>query len=240
MLFDHGRLVTVVCAAMKTVLLTAAIGFLFLSSSFADWVIVQKTAAGGKEQEMKMTIKDNLARTDIGAEMSMIMDTTTGTMEMFMHTQKMMMRMDKGMMSAAMALAGQLGSGNDAKPAAPKATGEKAKVGQWDTEIYTWSGKLGEGKFYVAKDFPGYEKLAKVMDEMTKAMGNPAAAMAPQSSDFPGMVVKSEMKVMGQNATSELVSAKEEAVDPKEFKAPEGYNEMKMPNIPAGAGQPAK
>jgi hypothetical protein len=240
MSFDHRRLAIVVCATMKTALLTAAIGFLSLSSSFADWVIVQKAGAAGQNQEVTMKIKDNLTRMDVGGQMTMIMDTTSGSMEMFMHAQKMVMRMDKSMMESAMAMAGQLGGNTgDAKPAAPKATGEKVKVGEWDTEVFTWSGGMGEGKFYVAKDFPGYAKLAKIMDEMTKAMGNPATAMAPQSSDFPGMVVKSEMKVKGQTVTSELVSAKEEAVDAKEFKAPDGYNEMKMPNIP-GLTPPAK
>ena len=117
------------------------------------------------------------------------------------------------------------------------------KVGEWDTEVYTWEGTLGAGKFFVARNFPDFAKLSKIMDDMTKAMPNPMAGQVPMNTDFPGMVVKSVMKVkvMGQevDATTELVSAKEETVDPKEFKAPEGYTEMKMPKLP-GLNAPAK
>jgi hypothetical protein len=81
------------------------------------------------------------------------------------------------------------------------------------------------------------------MDDMTKAVPNPMQGQVPMNTDFPGMVVKTEMKVkiMGQEIESvtELVSAKEETVDPKDFKAPEGYSEMKMPSIP-GVTAPAK
>ena len=46
------------------------------------------------------------------------------------------------------------------------------------------------------------------------------------------MDVKSEMEVMGKKNISELVSAKQEPVSDDTFKAPEGYQEMKMPGLP--------
>jgi hypothetical protein len=91
---------------------------------------------------------------------------------------------------------------------------------------------LGSGKFWVAKDFPGFAELNAVQDKLMKAMGNPAASFAPQNSDFPGMVVKSEMNVMGKSVLSELVSVAKDPVDEAIFKAPEGYQEMKMPTLP--------
>jgi hypothetical protein len=67
-------------------------------------------------------------------------------------------------------------------------------------------------------------------------MGRSMAGLAPQASDFNGMVVKSEITMMGKSVTSFLVSAKEETLDANEFVAPEGYNEMKLP---AMLGSPA-
>jgi hypothetical protein len=94
---------------------------------------------------------------------------------------------------------------------------------------------MGKGRFWVAKDFPKFAEINAVSDKLGKAMGSPMASMAPQASDFNGMVVKSEMVMMGKTIITTLVSAKEQDVDVKEFTAPEGYNEMKMPALPGGA-----
>lgn len=226
---------------MKNALLFSLLFVCIASAARADWVIVQKTKAMGQEQPMTFKIKGSYTRMDIGADTTVIMDTTAGTTEMILHQQKMVMRMDKDGMKAMGSAAGALLGAE--KAAAPKATGEKVKVGEWETEVYTWEGKLGAGRFFVAKNFPDYEKLSKLMDSMTKAMPNPMQGQVPTNADFPGMVVKTEMKVkiMGQEIESivELISAKEETVDPTVFKVPAGYTEMKMPNIP-GVSAPGK
>jgi hypothetical protein len=66
-------------------------------------------------------------------------------------------------------------------------------------------------------------------------MGGLVSGISPQASDFDGMVVKSEVTMMGKGVNSRLVSAKEETVDPSEFVPPAGYNEMKMPAMPGAA-----
>ena len=159
------------------------------------------------------------------------MDASTGETTMFMHEQKMMMKVNGDSLKGLMAMAGAALGGE--KAAKPAPTGQMEKVGEHQCEIFTWSGKLGTGKFWVAKDFKGFQELNAVQDKMMKAMGSPAAALAPQSSDFPGMVIKSEMQVMGKTSVSELVSAKEEAVDAAVFAVPAGYQEMKMPGLPS-------
>lgn len=204
------------------------------SQAFADWVVVQKSTTDGQAQEVSIKIKGDKTRMDVGDQMSMISDGATASMVMLMHAQKVQMKMDAEALKSAMALAGGALGGTDKPAAKPVATGQKEKVGDYECEIYTWSGQLGTGKFWVAKDFKGYEELNASQDKMMKAMGNPAASLAPQSSDFPGMVIKSEMQMMGKSSVSELVSAKEEPVDATVFDLPAGYQEMKMPTIPAG------
>jgi len=216
---------------MKKLPLFLAVSALSLHSSFADWVISQKTTTEGKTQDMVIKVKGDKTRADIGDQMSAITDASSGEITMFMHSQKMMMKMNADSMKGLMSLAGQLLE--KAAPAAkPEATGQMEKVGDYETEIYTWKSKLGTGKFWIAKDFPGYKEINAAQDKLTKAMGNPATAFAPQTGDFPGMAVKSEMTLMGKVIISELVSAKNEPVADSTFIAPEGYKEMKIPSLP--------
>lgn len=217
---------------MKTPLLLAAVAVFSLQAAWADWVILQKTTTDGENQEVSIKVKGDRTRMDVGKQMTILADSATSQMTMLMHEQKMLMKMNSDMLKGVMALAGSA-LGADKPAAKPVATGQKEKVGAYDCEVYTWSGQLGTGKFWVAKDFKGFQELNAVQDKMMKAMGSPAAALAPQSSDFPGMVIKSEMQVMGKTSVSELVSAKEEAVDAAVFAVPAGYQEMKMPGLPS-------
>ncbi len=219
---------------MKTYL--RALGALLCTTTIAcaDWVLVQKTNTDGQEKEMTTKIKGDLARVDIGSEMSAIL--SAEGMTVLMHAQKMLMRMDAGTLKTAMEMAAKAAVPLEKHaPAKPVTTGQKEKVGEWEAEIFTWDGPLGKGRFWVVKDFPKFAEINVVSDKLGKAMGNPMAKMAPQATDFGGMVVKSEMTTMGKNIATSLVSAKEQELDAKEFTTPEGYNEMKMPALPGGA-----
>jgi hypothetical protein len=218
---------------MKTPALVFAVLLFACTFARADWVMVQKTDADGKESEITTRIKGDQARVDMGEKMSVIVG--ADGMTMLMHAQKMMMKMDLAAMKAAVAM---VGKGKADQPAAkPVATGQKEKVGEWDTEIYTWEGQMGKGRFWVAKNFPKYAEISAISDRLGKLVGSSMAGMAPQASDFDGMVVKSEMTMMGKKVTTLLVSAKEQEVDSKEFIPPQEYNPMTMPVIPGAAPQ---
>lgn len=217
--------------AMKNLFLLLLVGLISAPSLLADWVLLQNSTTDGKTDELKIQIKGGLSRLDAGKDMTMI--SGEDGIVMLMHAQKMQMKLDPDKMKGLLALAGAALGGD--KPAdKPKASGQKEKVGEYECEIYTWSGRMGSGKFWIAPDFKGYQELAAAQDKMMQAMGNPAASFAPQAGDFPGMVIKSEMTVMGKSNTTELVSAKEQDVDAAVFTVPEGYNEMKMPGLPVG------
>lgn len=213
---------------MKKPLLFLAASVLALQSAFADWVVVQKSVTDGEAQEVNVKLKGDKTRMDVGGQMSVVADGASGDVVMLMHQQKVIMKMDAETMKRMMAMAsGALGG--TAPAAKPVATGQKEKIGEYDCEVYTWTGQIGSGKFWVAKDFPGYQELNAAQDKLMKAMGNPASALAPQASDFPGMVIKSEMQMMGKTTVTDLVSAKEEAVADSAFDLPTDYQEMKMP-----------
>lgn len=226
---------------MKALLLAAAFLTAIATVTRAEWVIIEKQSAAGQTKESKTQIKGDKARTDVGEDQSVLLDTATSEMIVLMHAQKSFMKMNPETIKGAMAMAQQfLGGATEggAESGKPVATGEMAKVGDWDAEIYTWKGKIGGGKFWIAKDFEGGDKIQAIQEKLMKGLGagNPMAGLVPNPADFPGIVVKSEITIMGQTATTELVSAKEEIVPDAVFAMPADYQEMKMPSIP-GLGQ---
>jgi len=216
---------------MKTLALSFVVLVLAATLARADWVLVQKTDTAGQESLVTTKIKGDQARVDMGEKMTVIVGSEG--MIMLMHAQKMMLKRDLASIKATVEMAGK---GVTDKPAAkPVATGQKEKIGEWDTEIFTWEGQMGKGRFWVAKDFPKHAEISAISDKLGKVVGKSMAGMSPQASDFDGMVVKSEVTIMGKSVNSSLVSAKEETVDPQEFLPPADYNEMKMPAMPGGA-----
>ena len=213
---------------MKTRFLSLIVLLLAATHARADWVLVQKTDAEGKETVVTTKIKGEQARVDMGDKMSAILGAEG--MVMMMHAQKMMMKMDLATLKASLEKTGK-GPGGQAA-AKPVATGQKEKVGEWNAEIYTWEGTLGKGRFWVAKDFPKHAEISAISDKLGKVMGGAVSGISPQASDFDGMVVKSEMTMMGKSVTTLLVSAKEETLNANEFVPPAGYEEMKMPGAP--------
>ena len=214
---------------MKAPILSIVALILAATLAKADWVLVQKTDTAGKENVVTTKIKGDLARVDMGDKMTVIV--SAEGMTMLMHPQKMMMKKDLASIKAAVETAGKALPG-DQTPAKPVATGQKEKVGEWDTEIFTWEGQMGKGRFWVAKNFPKHEEISAISDKLGKLVGKSMAGMSPQASDFDGMVVKSEVTIMGKSVNSSLVSAKEETVDPQEFVPPSDYQEMKLPGAP--------
>ncbi|WP_395743094.1 DUF4412 domain-containing protein [Prosthecobacter sp.] len=214
---------------MKTNIFSLIVLLLAATFARADWVLVQRTETAGKENLVTTKIKGEQARVDMGDKMTVIVGAEG--MTMLMHAQKAMMKMDLATMKAILEKAAQSSAGQPV--AKPVATGQKEKVGDWDTEIYTWEGPMGKGRFWVAKDFPKHKEISAISDKLGKVVGGAVSGLSPQASDFDGMVVKSEVSMMSKSVSSQLVSAKEETVDAKEFVAPADYNEMKMP----GAGK---
>ncbi|MGV3662007.1 MAG: DUF4412 domain-containing protein [Prosthecobacter sp.] len=195
----------------------------------ADWVLVQKTMSDGQEKTITSKIKGGKARLDMGADASVILD--EAGMTMMMHAQKVMMKADAAALKSMVDAAAKMGGQTDAPKPKPVATGQKEKVGDWDTEIFTWEGPMGKGRYWVTKSIPKYAEINAATDKL-KAMGGAMSAVAPEASDFDGMVVKLEAVVMGKNVSTTLESVKEQDVEDKEFIPAEGYTEMKRPAPP--------
>lgn len=207
----------------KTILLLA-IAAAGLSTARADIVMVNETNVGGVKSTTTMSIHGDKVRTDNGAQTSVIMDTKTGDMTTLMHEQKMMMKSNAEQLKAAAAALGDKGAPGGAEAMQPKitATGKKEKVQGYECEIYTMEIMGLSTKMWIAKDYPGYEKLKKELSVLEK-LGSPGAAKQPP---LPGLALKTEMEQQGMKITTALVSLKEQPVDESIFSVPAGYKAL--------------
>jgi hypothetical protein len=217
---------------------------LILAAAFAraDIVIEQKMESTIINGVVTMKVKGDNARMDmpspLGGSVTTLMNFKSGDMVTLMHQQKMAMKMNLTDVKKQQE-AGQKALGMDpSKVEKPKATGQKEKIGEYDTEIFEMRQGGLEAKLWIAKDFPNAQSIKDQMMKLNAAMGG--GGIDPSKIDVPGMVVKSEVSTPVGKMVITLVKAKEETVDDKEFVKPEGYQEMQMPKLPgAGGAAPA-
>ena len=219
--------------------MTRSLLFLLLPAALAsaDFVVVQKVD-GLSQQSGNITvkIKDAKARAELAPQISHLIDGDSGDTVTLMHGQKSFMRVPAAQTKALLEqMQKAQASGNaTSSPAKPTATGTKENVGEWTTELFTWAGGAISAKYWVAKDFPNYQAIQAAMDKLQSGgVTSLAKNLMPASSDFPGMIVKTEIKMKEKTITSTIVSVKEENVDPKEFEIPADYKELPAPSFPA-------
>jgi hypothetical protein len=221
-------------------------GLLFLllltTAASADFIVVQKVDGLGQQSgNITVKIKEAKARAELAPQISQLIDGDSGDTVTLMHGQKSFMKVSAAQTKALLEQMQKVQSGNSAvPPAKPVPTGTKENVGEWPTEVFTWSGGAISARYWVAKDFPNYQALQAAMDKLQSG-GVTALAknLMPASSDFPGMIVKTEIKMKDKTITSTIVSVKEENVDPKEFEVPTDYKELPAPSFsaPSPAGK---
>jgi Domain of unknown function (DUF4412) len=197
----------------------------------ADLVLQQQIVAPNYTGVTTMKIKGSKIRMDMLAgesnAWSNITDLKTGESITLVHAQKMFLK----------AQGEPAKPGRSASPAShapvPRPTGQTQKVGDYDTQLYTWSNASGiTGTAWVAKNFPDYDRIRNDIAVLDKSPGADNDT-SPSLSTLPGMVVRSQVAGGGQTITLALISAKEGPLDDSLFGVPRGYKEM--PKV-----QPAK
>jgi len=146
----------------------------------------------------------------------------------------MMLRMKTGDAMAAGAAAME-----GAKIQKPKATGQKEKVGTWETEVFEAETGMGPARMWVAKDFPNYDSIQKELKRISEATTK-GKTFDPSNFDMGGMVVKLEMGSPVGKIVTTLVRVETKELDAKDFEVPQGYTEQKLPSIPGLNANPAK
>lgn len=216
---------------MKPLLAPAAL-LLSLTAARADFIIEQKVDGLGQQSgSIVVKIKETKARAELSPQITYIIDGASGDSITLMHGQKAFMKVSAEQGRALMEQM-QKTEGTGGSPAKPVATGQKETVDQWPAEIFTWSSGALAVRYWVAKDFPNAAAIQTAMDRARAGgLGALNKNLLPANSDFPGMVVKTEMKTKGKTVTSTIVSVKEEPVDAKQFEIPADYKELPTPAL---------
>ncbi len=220
---------------MKPLLFAVAL-VLSLTATRADFVIEQKVDGLGQQSgSIVVKIKETKARAELSPQISYIIDGVSGDSITLMHAQKGFMKVSA---EQGKALMERMQKSAAATPSKPVATGKKENVDQWAAEIFTWSNGSLSVKYWVAKDFPNAAAIQSAMDKARAGgLGAMNKSMLPANSEFPGMVVKTEMKMKEKTVTSTIVSVKEEVVDTKQFEIPADYKELPTPAFDAPAAK---
>jgi hypothetical protein len=105
-------------------------------------------------------------------------------------------------------------------------TGKSDQVNGYDTEIYSWSDGDTTVTYWLAKDFPNYQRIKIYLATFDKAsfagMGRDTLF---ELSKLPGMMVKAQSVNKNFTHTTTLISVKEEPVDASFFEIPKDYKE---------------
>jgi hypothetical protein len=216
-----------------------------VAAARADLVVEQSIESPIQNGKITVKLKGDNLRVDMPSgpmgAMSTIMNVNTGDSLSLIHAQKMAMKVSGAQTKAMMEMMKKQVPATGADSPAPKlqATGKKEKVGNYDTEIYTWTGGGATQTLWVAKDFPGFDKFKDELAKLNKSAASGfSLGQQPDFSALPGMVVKTVAETAGMTVTSTLVSVKQEPVDAALFEAPKDYQNMEQPALPVAPPAP--
>ena len=209
----------------RIVILFAVIGA--AAGARADLVMQQQITTPNDNGVAAIKIKGAKVRLDMSAGQpqaySTIMDLNTGETITLMHKQKLFLKTPGTPKKQTKS------PGTASKVPVPRPTGKNQKVGDYDTELYSWSNDRGiTGTAWVAKNFPDYARIRAdiaVLDQIAGADND----TSPELSMLPGMVVRSQVVGGGQTITMALISAREEPVNASLFVIPRDYKEVPQP-----------
>ena len=230
---------------MKLTCLTIIAVFSLAFSVRGDLTIVQKVEGVGPMSEMTMKIKGDKARVEVGPQMTTIIDGKTGEALTLMHEQKMLMRISAEQAKAAAAAMGQsMAAGADAAPMKVTPSGKKETINGYETEEYTYESPAMKASYWVSKTYPNLESIMKQLQAISSQATTASPAGMPDFRHFPGFPLRTNVSMGGQQFTTTVTSVKHDPLSDTEFAAPQGYQEMKMPDMSglpgAKAGAPPK
>ena len=224
---------------MKFFTCLAFVAAVLLASARADLTLVQKIEGAGALPEMTMKIKGDKVRIEATPEVTSIFDGKTGEMLNIMNNQKMVMRMSAEQAKAAAAMAGNQLAAQGVKPGEKvkvTATGKKEKINGHDTEEYVAETPAYKASYWVAKNYPQADSIMKQLQATSSQAWNSTGMGMPDFRDFPGLPIRTNVSMGGQNYVTTITAVKMDPLPESDFVVPQGYQEMKMPNLDALMG----
>jgi hypothetical protein len=205
-----------------------------LASARADLTLVQKIEGAGALPEMTMKIKGDKIRIEASPEVTSIFDGKTGEMMNIIKAQKTVMRMSADQAKAAAAMAGNQLAAQGLKPGEkPKVTptGKKEKINGHDAEEFVVETPQYKASYWVARNYPQVDSIMKQLQATSSQAWNSSGMGMPDFRDFPGLPIRTNVSMGGQNYVTTITAVKMDPLPDAEFTVPPGYQEIKMPNM---------
>jgi hypothetical protein len=224
---------------MRTKLILPVVLAALTLAASADLIVESKIESPQMNSNVTTKIKGGKVRADltgpIGA-MSSIIDSASGESIQLIHGQKMAMKTSAEQMKQAIEMSKKAAGANPDKAPAqtkPQATGQKEKIGEYECEIYTWSGNGTTSRFWIALKHPQAAQL-KAVEKQMRSGALAMASAGPDMADL-GPALKTETQVANMKTVATILSIKEASVDASEFEVPKDYQVMDMSKPPGGA-----
>ena len=208
-----------------------------LHDATADLVLAQRIEGTGQTgTTATLRLKGSKLRVDLetrAGPVSSVMDLDTGDSVRLMHDQKVWTRLSGAQAKEATDfLRKEAGKNAETHLGKPEAAGRKEKIGEFNTEVFTWNGANGVQTIWVTKDLPNYAKVKEQFDRISKSA-------SPDLTSLPGVVVKTELERAGKKFTATVFSVKDEEQNPALFEAPPDYRESEK-RVKPNAAPPAE
>ena len=227
---------------MRTKFLFPVVLAVITATASADLIVESKIESPQMNSTVTTKIKDGKVRADLTGPMgamSSIIDSASGNSIQLIHGQKMAMKTSAAQMKQAIEMSKQLSGTTPDKgpPAKPQATGQKEKVGEYECEIYTWTGGGTTSRFWVALKHPQAALLKEAEKQMRSGVLG-TVSTGPDMTQVPGPALKTETQVATLKTVATILSVKEATLNASDFEVPKDYQEMDM-SKPPGATPPA-
>jgi hypothetical protein len=199
----------------------------------ADLTMVQSVEGVGPVNSMTIKMKGDKARIDASRQVSTIVDSKTGEIVNILHEQKQVMRMSaaQAKAAAAMAMSSMGAQEAAAQKAQLKPTGKKETINGHETEEFTYETPMLTATYWVARNYPDSDAIMKQLQAMTPDAWGAATQGMPDYRDFPGLPIRSRVNINGQQITTTVTSVKMDPLPESDFVVPQGFSEMKMPDL---------
>jgi len=212
---------------------------LLLAAGFAraDLTILQEISSPDGPKSAIVTTtkwKGDKLRLDVGGTASMILDSKNGEMVALMHEQKLAVPVSSAVQKMAAQLAGKTGSPDSLSL---QATGRKETMIGMPCEEFAGTVSGQKAVVWTTKDVPEYKELSEQL-----------TAFAPQLAQYQGPVsgttalqgfpVLTEITAPdGKKTTIRVQALSRKDIADAEFKIPDGYRKVEIPQIPLPAGR---
>lgn len=227
-------------AQVRKFILIFAVLIAPLVAARADLVVEQQSATATVTNQIAMKVHGDKMRMDQrdsdGYAFSVIIDLNTRDSITLFPQGKTFLKRSGAEVRQQMEAETKASHGTnelDQPPARAVDTGTTAKMGGYDTEVYTWSGPNGLTEtLWVATNFPDYESIRTDLAKLDRFdASGPHKGAQPELSLLPGMIVKAEKTTGGRKVTTTLIVAMVEPVDASLFEMPADYSPWKPPEV---------